>query len=343
LRSSPVPCLIPEMRRALLLAAAAAACAGPPTLPCERIDGPADAVCAVPGFAGRDFIVHVPASLDAAAPVVVLLHGGGGKKETAHALTCPAGDVASDGCLFAEADREAFVVVVPDGTESRVGGLRTWNAGGGRDGFRCTSGRACKEGVDDLAYFDALLAEVERIVDVDPARVFVTGLSNGAAMSHRLACDRADRFAAIAAVGGGAQSAAVPGCAPARPVPVLQIHGVDDPCWAFTGGAGACLQKDDEVYVSVDDTMTGWAARNGCDATPVETELPDVDPDDGTRVVDVTFVGCDADVELLRIAGGGHTWPSGQPYLSERTVGRVSRDIVANDRIWAFFAAHPRP
>jgi polyhydroxybutyrate depolymerase len=318
----------------LLAVACAARCGDQPPVDAG------DHTCAVPGFAGRDYTLHLPPSWRAGTPlpVVLALHGGGGKKEGMGRITCAGGDTSDPSCLDAVADREGFAVVYPDGTAGLLG--RTWNAGGGTDGWRCVSGAACKDGVDDLAYFDALLDDLEAAVAVDTARIYATGLSNGAAMTHRLACERADRFAAIAPVSGANQFAAAGSCTPSRPVPVLHVHGTDDPCWSYAGGAGACLQKDGGVYVSVDASMAGWADRDGCDGGTTEEALPDL-ADDGTNVTRVSWGGCAADVQLLRVDGGGHAWPGGYQYAKVDTVGVVSEDVVASDLIWAFFAAHP--
>jgi polyhydroxybutyrate depolymerase len=325
------------------LAAISAACAAPRAPDKDGADalvGPVDAAFSLPGFAGRDWLLHLPArDDDAALPLVVALHGGGGNKESVERTACPDGDRSSDGCLSAVADREGFAVVAPDGTDGQLVG-RSWHAGGGADGFRCVGGQACKDDIDDVAYVDALLAEVRRAVHVDDARIYATGISNGGAMSHRLACDRADVFAAIAAVAGANQADASPGCAPVRPIPVLQVHGTEDPCWGLDGTTTADLCKNDGAFVAVPATMDGWRVRNGCTGT-VERALPD-DVDDGTSSVRIDGTGCAAATSLIRIDGGGHTWPGGHQYLGVDAIGRVARDFSGNEVVWEFFAAHPR-
>lgn len=311
---------------------------------CARPAPGAAVDCAVPGFAKRDFTLEVPASWDGRAPLPVIFafHGGGGNKRSAASVTCPRGDLADASCLDAVAKRAGFAVVRPDGTGAAVlPNVRTWNSGGGVGKWTCTSGRACREHVDDLAYFDALTKEVARLVPVDPKRIHATGLSNGGAMSHRLACERARVVASIVSVGGGAQHAAAGGAC-ASGVAVLEIHGTEDPCWGYEESDRACLQTDSGVKVGVRATMEGWRARNGCAPQPDEQALPDADPADGTRATLVRWRGCRAAVELLRIDGGGHTWPSGDPYLSEKKIGRVSRDVTS-EVVVAFLRDHPRP
>ncbi len=299
--------------------------------------------CALAGWSDRAYDIHLPPgwSPDSPVPVVLVFHGGGGSRESAASLTCPSEPADGSGCLDALADREGFAVVYPDGTSARTGRrLRTWNAGGGSGEWQCVSGRACGEGVDDVAFVVALLDDLERWMRPDPKRIFATGLSNGAAMSHRLACELSARIAAIAPVAGGNQLAEAQGCLPERPVPVLQIHGTADPCWSFEGGPAACLQDDGKSKASIPATVADWAQRNGCGPSPTVEHLPDL-ADDGTRVQRESYPGCRADVVLLRIVGGGHTWPDGKPYFSSDRVGVVCRDVNGNEAIWQFFASHP--
>ncbi|MFL5322067.1 MAG: alpha/beta hydrolase family esterase, partial [Myxococcaceae bacterium] len=196
--------------------------------------------------------------------------------------------------------------------------------------------------VDDLAYFRSLLDDLTHHFAIDEHRIFATGLSNGGAMSHRLACDLSDRIAAIAPVGGGNQLAVAQGCNPKRAVPVLEIHGTEDPCWSYDGGKGACVQRDGAIYVSIPDTVSGWAKRNGCAATPTTETLPD-STNDGTRVSIDRYGSCTADVSFVKVEGGGHAWPGGYSYFSADMIGRTSTDVSANQLIWDFFKAHPLP
>lgn len=310
--------------------------------PCEALSGspasPSEHRCGLTGYPERSFLIHLPPRPDPAQPlpIVLALHGGGGDGDAMQRLSCPEGKVGGSGCFDAVADRAGYAVVYPNGTSSRVvATLRTWNAGGGVGDLRCVSGRACEEGVDDLAYFAALLDDLARIVPVDPQRIHAIGMSNGGAMAHRLACAE-PRIASIAAVGGANQIAFAQGCSPGRAVPILQIHGDQDPCWAFEGGDQACLGSDVGQHVSVLRSMDWWAEQNRCRPGPVDTPLADAAPSDGTQVIDRVYGGCAAPVELLWIQGGGHTWPRGYAYFGEDNVGRICQDFDANQRIADF-------
>lgn len=301
-------------------------------------DGPLEVRCALDPYEDRGYLVHLPPRPDPqqALAVVLALHGGAGDADAMQRLSCPEGKVGGAGCFDAVADQRGFAVVYPSGTSSRLlAQARTWNAGGGVEGLRCVSGRACEDGVDDLAYFQALLDDLDRVLPVKATRRFVIGMSNGGAMAHRLACAN-PRIDGIAAVGGANQIAFAQGCGPGRAVPVLQIHGDQDPCWAFEGGDQACLGSDEGQHVSVLRSMDWWANQNGCTGAPLEEPLPDPAPGDGTRVLRRRWSGCAAPVELLLIQGGGHTWPRGFAYFGEDQVGRVSQDLDANAEIWGF-------
>jgi polyhydroxybutyrate depolymerase len=318
-------------------------CGGPPVAPARDADnalkGPHHAEYALPGFEDRNYILRLPPGYDGGAPVpiVLLLHGGGGNKVNAFKTTCPDGDDNNEGCIAAVADREGFAVVSPDGTfaDPLISGVRTWNAGGGVGDLQCVSGAACEKKVDDIAFFDALLAELERAINVDTNRIYATGISNGAAMAHRLACERSTRIAAIAPVAGGNQFAAAGECNTTRPVPVLEMHGSADPCWALEGGADACLQSDGKLKVDIITTVDGWAERNGCIGA-VTTESVGSST---TRSISTECLAGGA-VEFLLTDGAGHTWPGGHQYASENEIGSVTRDYNANDEMMRFFGVH---
>jgi polyhydroxybutyrate depolymerase len=329
----------------LLLTVAVSACAAAKPQPCSPAEAKPGAAltCALPGFDRRPYDIHLPEDYSTARPVPVVLaiHGGGGNSRAALRTSCPGGDVESPDCLHAMAGREGMAVVYPNGTGSRLlSNARTWNAGGGTKDWQCVSGRACKDGIDDIAYFRALLDDLRRWLAVDARRVYATGLSNGGAMSHRLACQMADRIAAIAAFGGANQYATTAACAPPRPVPVLQIHGTADPCWPYAGGKAACAQRDDMAKISVGESMRIWATINGCEsaqaAQPMASEAR-------VETVQVKWSGCRAETALIRMEGGGHVWPGGWAYFPERVIGPMVGGWSANRVILDFFRRHLMP
>lgn len=271
----------------------------------------------------RTCVLHLPAGLDAQspAPLVLVLHGGGGHGAQMENFT-----------HFSElADREHFIAAYPDGID------HSWNDG--RDNPRAGASR---DKIDDLAFFDALLAEIGRRHPLDPKRIYATGISNGGFMSFTLATRRAGLFAAVAPVCGGMGDTTAEDFSPAGPVSLLILQGTADPLVPYAGGE---VMRDRGHFVSTDDTIKLWLKTDACAPNPVRAELPDRDPADGCRVSTFTWANPENNITvcLYRIEGGGHTWPGGQQYLPRLVVGRVCRDFDATETIWAFFKAHPKP
>lgn len=202
----------------------------------------------------------------------------------------------------------------------------------------------------DISFLEDLLDETARTVCIDPDRVFFTGLSNGGMMTSVVACALADRVAAVAPVAGVRDPE---GCEPPRPVPLLAIHGTADTFVTYDGGlgegalnlpapdgsgrtlgevgAGQVVERD-----SVPEIMAAWAERYGCEPEPAESRLTE----DVVRLEH----DCPGDLELalLRVDGGGHSWP-GSPFGPniEEIVGKTTQTISANEQLWTFFQAHP--
>ena len=293
--------------------------------------------CAVTDYPDRPFEIHVPSSYDGSPiPLVVNFHGGGGSIESSRKSSCPEGDATSDRCLQAIGMQEGFVTVLPSGSPGPVlKEIRTWNAGGGGSEWNCASGRACQNGVDDIAYITQLLDAIEAQINVDTSRVFATGLSNGAAMAHRVACEMSERFTAIASVGGANQYSTTEDCTPTSVVSILHIHGTSDPCWTYETSATAFADRDGRLKLGAVDSTEGWAERNGCHPTSREEPMPD-NAVDGMTTLRITWDGCDdgASVEHLRIEGGGHIWPNGHSFT--RRAGVSTQDFGA-EVVWEFF------
>ena len=274
----------------------------------------------------RTFILYIPSSYDSSmpVPVVIALHGKGVDGEGMILVTRRGFDRL--------AERDGFIVVYPDGVE------RNWN-----DGRRDEedNDRAHREDIDDVGFLAALTDKLVLDYNADPKRVYATGISNGAIMSYRLACELSDRIAAIAPVDGNIPLMFIGECSPSRHIPVLAINNVNDPMVPFEGGEihGHSGRTKLGKVLSVEQSIGYWVEKNGCSPVPVITEEPDRDPADGTRVSSWEYVNESDGTEVILyiVYGGGHTWPGGLQYLPERVIGKTSRDIDANEVIWTFF------
>lgn len=266
----------------------------------------------------RSYILYVPTSLNWNQPpaLVFVFHGGTGNAQNAIQMTG----------FHQVADQHGFLVAYPNGT-GRLSDdkLLTWNAG------NCC-GYAYEKKVDDVGFVRAIVTDLETLINLDPKRIYATGMSNGALLSHRLGCEASDLFAGIAPVAGTLNT--IP-CNPSHPISVIMFHGTEDQHILYNGGAGPQPRLSVD-FTSVQDSVEFWTAFNNCASQPQLTTFDDIQHQ--------IWSGCAAStsVELYTIIGGGHAWPGG------RSSGRPDADqptksISASDLIWKFFATHPKP
>ena len=265
----------------------------------------------------RSYILYVPASVNWSQPVplVFVFHGGTGNAESA---------VRMSG-FNNVADQNGFLVAYPNGT-SRVSSdiLLTWN-GGDCCGF------AQQKNVDDVGFVRAIVTDLQSLANIDPKRIYASGMSNGGILSQRLACEAADVFAAIAPVSGTLN---FQNCNPSQPISVIEFHGTGDQHIPYEGGYGP-KSLVSVNFASVKTTVGFWTSFNKCNLKP-QTDLVD-------DIRHEVWKGCTAStsIELYTVINGGHAWPGG-------TAGRTDADqptqsISASQLIWKFFAAHPKP
>jgi polyhydroxybutyrate depolymerase len=257
------------------------------------------------------------------APVVFVLHGGGGHPENAQNMS--QFDVI--------AAREKFIVVYPGGTGGMPGGrLLTWNAG------HCCA-YALDNKIDDVGFIGAIIDDLVGSGRADAKRIYVTGMSNGAMMSHVLARDLAGRIAAIAPI-VGATFGDEP--APKGPVAAIIFVGQDDQTVPAAGGPlggatrrGGRSAEDRNVAPDIDQAFY-WVKANGC-AAPVETR------DTKGKAVDVRWEKCTSGkpVHFYRVANNGHAWPGGRAGRAE--ADQPTPDVNASEIMWRFFSANPMP
>jgi polyhydroxybutyrate depolymerase len=227
--------------------------------------------------------------------------------------------------LNRKADETGFLAVYPNGTGTRSSLF--WNGG------NCC-GSAMRDKVNDVAFISALLDDLMRAYPVDARRVYATGMSNGAVMAYRLASELSDRIAAIAPVAG---AVGTENNQPKRPVPVLHFHGTKDEYIPFLGGTGE-KSITGTHFCSVDQSVQTWVKLNGCNESP-STETISKNGDELTVTRKTFASGKDgAEVALVVIEGGGHTWPGRKSPAA--TLGKSARNISANDLMWEFFQKH---
>jgi polyhydroxybutyrate depolymerase len=275
----------------------------------------------------RTYRIHIPPMLpeNFSPALLFVLHGGGGTGEgMERSLTI--------GGFNTLADQNQFIVVYPDG----IG--KSWN-----DGRKNMTDPAHQQHIDDVGFFSLLIDNLTQEFNINASQIFVTGISNGALMSYRLAFELPEKIAAIAPVAGAIPTDLLPVNMSDVPVSVCAISGTKDPLMPWNGGV-VYPRKPRGTVISVNDSVMFWVTHDHCSSIPYSIDLPNVVLRDLTRAhEDIYQNGTNnSEVALYTIINGGHTWPGGYQYLPKMLVGRTCRDINANEVIWEFFSTHPK-
>lgn len=230
------------------------------------------------GSATRSYILHVPSKYDGQAPVPLVLDF--------HPILSSATFERSASGYAALSDQEGFVVAFPEGIDA------AWNVGP-----CCTTSRT----VDDVGFAKALVAKLESQGCIDPKRVYATGFSMGGGMSHMIACNAADVFAAVAPSAFDLLEESEEPCHPARPISEITFRGTADPIVPYAGGASRPPNGLNVTihFLGAVGTFQKWASLDGCTGSP---SAPD---SNGCQ----TYSQCQAGVEvtLCTTQGGSHT------------------------------------
>ncbi len=259
----------------------------------------------------RRYLVYVPESYDpdTPTPLVISIHGF---------VQWPAHQESMTG--WSElAEEYEFLVVYPRGT----GFPLRWSTRPSEDDPGAME--------EELQFFSDLIENLSQIYNIDPARIYANGMSNGGGMSDLLACEFSDRITAIGGV-AGAYAQPREECQPARPVPVIIFHGLDDQIVPYLGGVSS---RDEQfIFPTIEDWAANWAEFNACAKPPDKTQIT-------AEINRTSFTGCEenADVILYSIEGAGHTWPGGEK-LPVWIAGYTNQDIDASALMWEFFSKY---
>ena len=247
----------------------------------------------------RDYIIHIPSSYNVNTPVPLVF--------CFHGYTSNASTIMSYSNFNYIADTAGFIVVYPQGT--LLQGSTHWNVGGWTTAST----------VDDVGFSISLLDSISNEYNIDPERVYSTGMSNGGYMSFLLACQMSDKIAAIASVTGSMTPQTLNACNPQHPTPILQIHGTSDQTVPYLG--------DPTWTESIDDVLQYWVDYNNCNTVPIinlvasSFSVEYIVYDDGDNSVTT---------EHYKIYGGDHDWPG--------VWGNM--DIHASAEVWKFFSKY---
>lgn len=259
----------------------------------------------------RTYLINLPPHYyqDAAYfPLVIGLHGLGGD----------AIQFERDYHFTDKSNSAGFIALYPEGVESNgILGLRSWNAGNCCD-------YAMDQHIDDVKFIRTLMDQLSASYRVDTKRIYVTGMSNGAMMTYRLACELSDKIAAIAPVSG--TLVVTQPCAATHVIPVLHIHSEIDTKVPYAGGIGLAGY----YFPPVDSGLQVWAKLDSCGPMAAPA-----------RYTDYTINIWPNSVYLYLTQDGGHAWPGG--LQSTAFSDPPSTAFNATDLIWDFFARYSLP
>jgi polyhydroxybutyrate depolymerase len=280
------------------------------------------------GGRGRTYHFYEPADVSGPRPLALLLHGGGGVIDDHIGL----GAVDWPHQLWLDiADEDGLYVLVPQGIDSQWNDCRT-------DCPHC--------GVqDDVGFLLALIDDLSTRHDIDPARIYAIGESNGGLMAQRLAQEAAERFAGI-----GAVIALMPQntecTAPSElPIAVMYQVGTADATIPYEGGLSGYEATGE--FQSAAASVALWVAHNQCEETPTADAYPDLDPADGSTATreDYACPSTGTAVSITTMDGAGHVAPSIEVQVSglwEALAGKQNHDLEGAREIWAFLQDHSR-
>ncbi len=273
----------------------------------------------------RNYLVYHSPNIAAGThpPLVIVMHGYSGR----------ASGVESHYHWDDEADAGQFIVVYPDGIE------KSWNSG------NCCA-TAMLNKVDDVKFLTLLVQQLETDEHVDQHRIYFSGMSNGALMSYRMACEASFPIAAIGPVGGTLDVA----CPNPQKTSLISINGGADRMIPFNGGKSVAgtttIGAEGKTWQlglpPIPDVLAKFAALDSC--SPLKTtNVPPV-------MTEVATCPDNRAVEEIVVAGAGHQWPGGAaPGPAENAaiaalaargiyVDPPSTALSATDTIWQFFS-----
>ena len=228
----------------------------------------------------RSYKLGIPEASESTPSLVLLFHGATSNKDIVLRRTG----------IHDLADEFGIVVATPDAANDWFGGPN-----------------------DSPEFMDALLDDIRTQTQFSDDGVGALGMSQGGIFSLVLAAERPNVIKAAANVSGGYVEVPLG----SRPVPIIDIQGTIDVVAPYPGGPSPF---GDLFFLPAIESVETFATHNQCDLTPVETDLPDIEPSDGSTVTLLSYPNCASylgtdgvsrttDVLHYRVDGGNHTWP----------------------------------
>ena len=254
----------------------------------------------------RVYFYYVPSdySTDQSLPLLLILHG----------LTQTGGGVMDITNFNEIAEQEKFIAVYPSGLSN------AWNA----------NMNVSVSTADDKGFLEALISYFQQNFNTNPYQQYLCGFSNGAFMSHKMACESDLCFAAIATVSGTMSDTVYANCNPSHKTSVLHIHGTADAVVPSNGGVA--------TGASVEMILEKWRNYLGCAQGTTTIDLPNTNLFDLSSAQRITYSACGGQaLEHIKVSGGGHQWPGISTWNGG--VGTINMDFYSPQIIWEFLAS----
>jgi polyhydroxybutyrate depolymerase len=277
---------------------------------------------------GRTYDLVAPPGIDKtkAAPLLIMLHDdadAGASAADSGSIVYPWSAMDAYMAMSAETSAKGVLLALAHGTVDPTSSQYFWNA---TDACCDVAGQK----PDDVGYVMGIVEDVGKTYAVDPKQIYLLGHGSGGFMANRVACDQADKIAAIASLGGGTWADATK-CAASAPIATLEVHGDADMTVLYSGGLVASAPGLASAPGALTSTQQ-WAGKNLCNphADTSEAQITLMMSSQGPDTTKLVYDKCQGNGwdELWTIHLGPHAPPFNASWAS---------------LVLGFLTAHPRP
>ena len=187
----------------------------------------------------------------------------------------------------------------------------------------------------DLKFLHDLVEHFIKQGAADPRRIFLVGVSSGGVFAYRAVCAGIGRPVAGIATLISAMPADLANCAPG-PVAYIAVSNASDPRIPYVGGL-ATLTEASFNALPAESAFALFARNNSCSGRREDKAFPEHEPRGAAKVMRgsiMSYTGCKAPVELIRVDRGGHRIPGRKPERVEPVA--EEEDFDGARAIWDF-------
>lgn len=240
----------------------------------------------------RQYRVKIPNHCTTSqCPLLFALHGGMGNAK----------DFEKSSQFNVVSDDHNVIVVYPDGVGYFKYTMHVWNSGYIEEGI--------KRGSNDVLFIKTVILELKKNLNI--SKVFITGHSNGAMMTYRVAGECPEVFQGAAPVSGSIGGKAtktsnmyiIP--SPSQPINIVHVHGFLDINLKYNGGyPSSGFQVGERYDMSVNESISFWIKENNCDPNSID----ELSSDNNIKIQTFANGSNQTTVRLVTIYNQNHFW-----------------------------------